>query len=197
PEGRAQTSALRAVPARRELAAERPARVAERRGASAAPRDLRRAVDEQLVVRDLARELEAEPEVSRDLIAPPLDDVGRGERVERRVALDGVEHLGVALEELGRPRRGREQPADPGLHAPAGTAEVVAADRHTGVCRAKSEVSQATAVSHIRSECWGRDCASLESFVGADRAKEARREGGPARRANAPRSLYGRRSKGS
>src|SRR5262249_10985676 len=55
---------------------------------------------------------------------------GGGQRVERRVALDGVEHPGVALEELGRPRPGREQPADPRLDPPAGAAEVVAADRH-------------------------------------------------------------------
>src|SRR5439155_19073020 len=94
------------------------------------------AVDQELVVADLARELEAEPEVGGHLVAPALDDVGRRQRVERRVALDGVEHLGVALEELGRPGRGREQPADPGLHAPSGAAEVVAADRHAaGVAR--------------------------------------------------------------
>ena len=94
--------------------------VLERRDAREEFIDLGLAAGELLVVRDRARELEAEPEVIRHLRAPALDGFGRRQRVERRVALDRVEHLGVALEELRRPRAGRKQPANPALEAPAG-----------------------------------------------------------------------------
>jgi hypothetical protein len=114
----------------RQLQAQGPELGAERRDPLEEPIDVGAGIEEELLVRDPLRELEAEAEVVGNLVAPARHDVDLRERVEGRVALDGVEDAAVPMEKLGGFRSLREQPPDLGLDAPRRTAEVVAPNRH-------------------------------------------------------------------
>src|SRR5262249_12568537 len=113
---------------RRQLHEQRAQPVVERRDAREERGDLGVAIAEQLVVADRAWELEAEPKARRHLRLPARHGIDRGEGVERRVALDRVEHLRVAREEVCGLRAALEQSPDPARQAPA---EVVATDHAT------------------------------------------------------------------
>jgi len=97
---RAAEAVVVALEVRGELPDDRPelARLDQRLDALVEATDPLGEVLEALDVREVAARLGGEHEAGRRLLDPACHGVGRGEPVERRVDLDGVENLGVALE---------------------------------------------------------------------------------------------------
>src|SRR3954464_3263016 len=89
-------------------------------------------VAQLLHVDEVAARLEREHEAGRRLLHPPRDGVARGEAVEGRVDLDGVEDLGVAREPARLAHALRIEDAAPRAGMPAAAAEAPGLPRGRG-----------------------------------------------------------------
>ena len=122
---RAAEPVVVAVEVRRELPHDRAelAGLGQRLDALVVAADALGEVLKPLDVGHVAARLAGEREVLRRLLDPARDGVGRGQPVEGRVHLDGVEHLRVALEPAALREPVRVEPAAPAVVLPARAAD--------------------------------------------------------------------------
>src|SRR3954454_11238762 len=127
-------------------------------------------VAQLLHVDEVAARLEREHEPGRRLLHPPRDRVARGEAVEGRVDLDGVEDLGVAREPARLAHALRIEDAAPRAVLPAAAADAHGLRRGRGRGRGRSRrhsaspSARASSCSVLRS--WGLRSAAAGWNIG-------------------------------